>query len=188
MSQRETKEALRRRLRSQRKSISEANFATWSATIVDLLQKQEEYRQANTIHCYVSMNKRREVNTHPLIQKMLEAGKTVVVPQTQFKDHSLRHFKIPSFDDLTKNKWGVLEPEGGENVAIKELDLVVVPLVAGDRERNRIGYGGGFYDRFLSQVACPKIGLCFEQNILSELPTEPFDIALDKIISEEGII
>ena len=182
------KEELRRRLRLQRKGISEADFIQWSRQIIESLKEQEEYRRAQTIHSYVSMNKRREVNTHPLIQEMIGAGKTVVVPQTQFEDSSLHHFKLASFDDLIENKWGVLEPLEGGRVSAEELDLVIVPMVGGDRRKHRIGYGGGFYDRFLSRVRCPKIGLCFEQNVVEELPTESFDVALDKIISEEQIV
>ncbi|HKK44144.1 MAG TPA: 5-formyltetrahydrofolate cyclo-ligase, partial [Balneolaceae bacterium] len=80
------------------------------------------------------------------------------------------------------------EPNGGEQVSPKELDLVVIPMVGGDEQRNRIGYGEGFYDRFLSLVSCPKIGLTFEQNIVERIPVEDFDITLDKIITEQRVI
>jgi 5-formyltetrahydrofolate cyclo-ligase len=188
MGIKQEKEKLRARLRARRKSISESDFLRQSASITDVLQKQEKYRQGEVIHCYVSMNDRREVNTQPLIKEMLKANKEVVVPVTEFEGQSLQHVGLKTFSDLELNKWGVLEPQDGEERPLSNIDLVIVPMVGGDEQAQRIGYGGGFYDRFLSEVSCPTIGLCFEQNIIPSLPTEDFDIALDKIITEKRII
>ncbi|HLR31665.1 MAG TPA: 5-formyltetrahydrofolate cyclo-ligase [Fodinibius sp.] len=182
------KEKLRKKLRLAREQIVEEDFKRWSEAIVAALYLQPEYREAGTIHCYVSMNDRREVNTHHLIKEMMAEGRRVVVPKTQFKEQTLRHYSLSAFEDLTLNKWGVLEPTGGEQLSEKEIDLVIVPMVGGDEKGHRIGYGGGFYDRFLSKVTCPTIGLCFEQNIVAQLPAEPFDIALDKTVTEKRII
>lgn len=188
MMDRNSKERIRKRLRLKRKRISNTDFIQKSETIIEVLQHQEEYRSARTIHCYVSMNKRREVNTHPLIKAMIASDRQVVVPVTNFRDQALQHLKLESFDDLEVNKWGVLEPRRGEKYKLSELDLIIVPMVGGDERGHRIGYGGGFYDRFLQGLDCSTIGLCFEQNILTKLPIESFDIPLDKIITEERII
>ena len=182
------KEKIRKQLRLAREEIKEGDFKRWSEAIVAKLCLQPEYREAATIHCYVSMNDRREVDTHHLIKEMMEEGRRVVVPKTQFKEQSLLHYSLSAFEDLVLNKWGVLEPAGGEQLSEKEIDLVIVPMVGGDERGHRIGYGGGFYDRFLSKVICPTIGLCFEQNIVAQLPAEPFDIALDKTVTEKRII
>lgn len=147
-----------------------------------------EFNTSETVHCYVSMNGRREVDTHGLIRDMFSLGKRVVVPVTNFDEGTLSHFVLNSFDDLESNKWGVLEPNGGKQISPKELDLVVIPMVGGDEQGNRIGYGEGFYDRFLKEVLCPKIGLIFERNIIEQIPVEDFDIPLDKIITEQRII
>lgn len=182
------KEELRGQLLKLRKSLSEQEFRDRSRKIVARLQSLPEFTNASTIHCYVSMNDRREVDTHTLIRQMLQTDKEVVVPITQFEDGTLRHVKLDSFDDLRENKWGVLEPEDNQQVPLDELDVVIVPMVAGDMDCNRMGYGKGFYDRFLKDVACPKIGLLFEQNILDQLPVEEFDIALDNIVTEQRVI
>ncbi|SMO41245.1 5-formyltetrahydrofolate cyclo-ligase [Fodinibius sediminis] len=184
----QSKEKLRKRLCSRRARISGADFMGFSREITVELQQQPEYRSASVIHCYVSMNDRREVNTHVLIKMMIEQGKRVVVPVTHFEDERLSHIGLRSFDDLRPNKWGVLEPKSGRQAEPGALDLVIVPMVGGDERGHRIGYGGGYYDRFLKGVSCPTIGLCFEQNIVSCLPTEDYDVPLDKIITEKRII
>lgn len=171
-----------------RTSLSEPEFKNRSRKIIARLQTLPEFTNASTIHCYVSMNDRREVDTHTLIRHMLQTDKEVVVPITQFEDGTLHHVKLDSFDDLRENKWGVLEPEDKQRIPLDALDVVIVPMVAGDMDCNRMGYGKGFYDRFLKDVVCPKIGLLFEQNILDQLPVEEFDIALDNIVTEQRVI
>lgn len=182
------KEIIRRRLLEQRKAISETAFRKASSEIISKLRQQSEYKKAKTIHCYVSINNRREVNTHGLIKKMLATDKDVVVPVTKIQEGTLSHIRLSSYDKLEENKWGVLEPTDGDQVSPDLLDLVIVPMVGGDEQCNRIGYGQGFYDRFLSDVDCPKIGLLFEKNVVKELPTEDYDIPLDKILTEARII
>ena len=182
------KEEMRNRMLEQRTSISQADFYGASAEIIGRLKEQQEYQSAGTIHCYVSMNQRREVETQELIREMLRKSIPVVVPVTNFADGTLNHFRLQSFDDLRENKWGVLEPEQGQEVSPDELDLVIVPMVAADESCNRMGYGQGFYDRFLSQVNGPKIGLIYERNVVEELPTEEFDVPMDKIITNTRVI
>lgn len=188
MDRGERKEIIREKLRKKRREISDVDFRKWSDKIILRLKKQSEFKSAKVIHSYVSMNNRREVNTHSLIRDILHETKQLVVPATQFNSGTLNHFYLESYNALRPNKWGVLEPEDGEKCPVGKIELVIVPMVGGDERGYRIGYGGGFYDRFLSKVSCPTIGLCFKQNIVPELPIEPFDVRLDKIITEEKII
>lgn len=183
------KEVLRERLLKQRKAISDADFEQHSLQIIQKVREEDDFSKADTVHCYVSMNARGEVETRRFIRGMLQGDKKeVVVPITNFEEGTLSHIRLSSFDQLESNKWGVLEPRKGEEVSPSVLDLVIVPMVGGDEHCNRIGYGKGFYDRFLREVGCPKIGLIFDQNIVSRLPAEKFDIPLDKIITEKRII
>lgn len=184
----ELKESLRKKLLERRKSINAEKYVDASGRITERLRQQSEYRQAEMIHCYVSLNDRGEVDTHPLIRDMLKHKKRVVVPVTDFDTDSLRHVVLNSFDDLQPNKWGVPEPSIGIKADVRELELVVVPMVAGDKKGNRLGYGKGFYDRFLAEVDCPTIGLCFEECMIEKIPVEPFDIKLDKIITQERAV
>lgn len=181
------KEQIRKRLLDQRQAISLKEWEASSKIIIHKLKQLSLFQSAQTVHCYVSMNERREVNTHSLIKEMITGEKRVIVSRTNFEDESLSHFELRSFEDLSPNKWGVLEPVKGKKAAISEIDLVIIPMAGGDEKGNRIGYGGGFYDRFSAEVSCPKVGLCFEQNIIKKLPVEPFDIPLDKIITEKRV-
>lgn len=188
MSIKDKKEKLRQAFLGCRSRIPEKEYLLKSARICTRLKELNAYRNAETIHCYVSMNERQEVNTHPLIKSMLAAGKKVVVPVTEFDTSILRHIRLEKFSQLQKNKWGVLEPSGGEEVPPKEFDLVIVPMVGGDRRKNRIGYGKGFYDRFLENITCPKVGLLFEACLIDEIPVERFDVPLSKLITETKVI
>mgnify|MGYP006303390527 CR=1 FL=1 len=184
MSIQQQKEKFRSKLLEQRESISATEYFGASAAIIERLKDQPEFQSAKTVHSYVSMNKRREVETQELIIEMLSKGKQIVVPVTNIDEHTLNHVHLTSFKDLETNKWGVLEPKSGTEISPSALDLVIIPMVAADEYCNRMGYGKGFYDRFLKQVHAPKIGLIFEQNVVDELPTEEFDIPMDKIITE----
>lgn len=174
----------------RRRNISEEKYVDASSRITERLRGQPEYRNAALIHCYVSLNDRGEVDTHPLIRAMLHTEKRVVVPATDFETDTLRHVILNSYDDLSPNKWGVPEPEtdAGIEADVGELELVIVPMVAGDRQCNRLGYGKGFYDRFLAETECPTLGLCFEECIVDVIPVEPFDVRLDKIITQNRVI
>lgn len=185
MASYQQKQQWRKQLLESRESLSLEEWESTSEKIIERLKQSSFFKKAKTVHCYVSMNERREVNTHPLIKEMIAGGKKVVTPVTNFKDGTLSHVALTSFDDLSPNKWGVLEAENGEEADISKLDLVIVPMAGGDEACNRMGYGKGFYDRFLKDVSCPKIGLCFEQNIIKQVPVEPFDVPLDGIITED---
>lgn len=182
------KQEIREKLLEVRSGLSTAEYRQKSAQIITRLKGEEEFKSAEVIHCYVSMNERREVNTHGLLEDLVNSEKRLVVSITNFDDGTLSHRYLESMDDLKKNKWGVLEPVKGEVASPDELDLVIVPMVGGDRKKNRIGYGKGFYDRFLQYVSCPVIGLLFDRCLVDSVPVESFDVSLDKCITESKII
>lgn len=188
MNKSKQKQQIREKLLAHRKKIPEDGHQKQSKQIRERLKKLSEFHEAQTVHCYVSINDRREVNTHSLIKEMLQMNKTVVVPFTQIEKGRLRHIKLERFEDLKPNRWGVLEPSEGKEVEPEQFGLVIVPMVGGDSQKNRIGYGKGFYDRFLSKTDCPKIGLLFEGCLVNKLPVEPFDVPLDKLITEKQVI
>lgn len=183
------KKKLRQELLNRRNALSEEMYHAYSARIRARIKGLDAYRQSHRIHCYVSMNSRNEVDTRPLIEEMLQSGKEVVVPVTQFEDGTLRHVLLTSTADLEPNKWGVPEPVRGEEVNPETVELVLVPMAGGDPDRNRIGYGKGFYDRFLQKVSALKVGLLFECCLVSEgLPVEDFDVPLDTLVTEKRVL
>lgn len=179
---------MRQRLLAKRSAMDPKEYAEKSELILDKLKRQPEFRTADCIHCYVSMNHRNEVNTHPLINELIDLGKKVVVPVTNFESATLTHKYLSDFDRLKKNKWGVPEPVEGEAADINNLELVIVPMAGGDEAKNRLGYGKGFYDRFLKEASCPTFGLLFEVGMVAEIPTQKFDVPLSKLITEDRVV
>jgi 5-formyltetrahydrofolate cyclo-ligase len=145
---------------------------------------------AECIHSYVSVPEKREVDTHELIKKAITQGKTIAVPRCSEKQGELHCLAIASLEELKPSRYGLLEPVYNEKriIAMHELDFVIVPLVAFDRNGGRVGFGGGYYDRFLARVECPKIGLGFALQEVAKITMEPHDIRLDYIITEKEII
>jgi 5-formyltetrahydrofolate cyclo-ligase len=188
VSKQDRKEQIRAELLTRRSGLQEPEYLSKSGRIITRLRGLHSFQNARRIHCYVSMNSRREVNTHDLIKELLFDNRELVVPRTHMDTGSLSHFLLQDFSDLKANKWGVLEPESSTAVPAETLDLVIVPMVGGDLNRNRIGYGKGFYDRFLHGVSCPTVGLLFETCLVDELPVEPFDVPLDVLVTEDRVV
>jgi 5-formyltetrahydrofolate cyclo-ligase len=182
------KQTLREKVLKERSLISEATWRGSSQKIIEALQATDFYKEAKVVHTYLSMNSRREVATDFLIENLFNSDKRVVVPITDFETGSLTHTEIDSTSELKVNKWGVLEPEESEEFDISELDLIVIPMAAAGRKGSRLGYGKGFYDRFLEKTEAKKVGLVFNVFLFDEIPTEEFDEKLDVIITEEEVI
>jgi 5-formyltetrahydrofolate cyclo-ligase len=187
-STRERKQALRREVLEKRASFSEETWKKKSKVIIEALKDTDFFKEAKVVHTYLSMNQRREITTDDLVESMLKGNKRVVVPVTNFSDGTLSHSEITSTSELQTNKWGVKEPKTTRDVDPEIFDLIIIPMAAADRDGNRLGYGKGFYDRFLAQSPAKKVGLVFHDFIFDKIPTEGFDEKLDLIISEEEMI
>ena len=182
----DSKSLLRKELLKIRNSMNETDWLQKSIQIANRLRSLNLFVKASVIHCYISMNQRKEVNTHPLIEELLSGEKKVLVPITDFEKVQLTTVELNSLDELTENKWGVLEPKS--QVITKLVpDVVIIPLLAADMEFNRLGYGKGFYDRFLKDQKFTKIGLVFEDFLLKEIPVEAFDEKLDILVTEKAV-
>lgn len=185
---RRSKDILREHFLALRTSMVPDEVAQKSRLIHQKLLNMGEFQRAGTVHTYIAMNDRNEVQTRDIVEHSLTEEKRIVVPKMKPKGR-LVHLQIGSPDDLSPNHWGVAEPRSGEEVDPSFIDLVLVPMVAGDLSRNRLGYGMGYYDRFLPQTDAIKIGLLFECQLSREpLPAEPFDVSLDLLITEKRVI
>ncbi len=142
-----------------------------------------ELQKAKNVFIYLSLSS--EVNTNEIIKKLLDAGKTVFVPKTVGKDMLAVIYRPP----FVKSAFGTLEP--CDCTVADSLCVTVTPLVAVDREFNRVGYGKGFYDKFFETEVGKnsfKVGICFDFQIVSEVIPDKFDKKLDAIISEKNIL
>ncbi|WP_234572171.1 5-formyltetrahydrofolate cyclo-ligase [Rhodohalobacter sp. 614A] len=179
-----SKKKLRRFFLVERMKLSEVEVETKSESIINRVLESDEFKKAQTVHTYISIKEKNEVRTFPFIEACFKEQKRVVVPKI-VGDGTLEHIELNSLDDLTINNWGVPEPPTKKQVPIDTLDLIIVPMVAGDRSKNRLGYGKGFYDRFLEISEAVKIGLLFDCQLYNnKLPVESFDIPLDILITE----
>ncbi|MFA5332329.1 MAG: 5-formyltetrahydrofolate cyclo-ligase [Methanoregula sp.] len=138
----------------------------------------------------VFTSKEKEVNTKPLILALFARGIPVVVPIIQKEDVSLRLSYIRDFSALVPSTFGVPEPIGSEIPADpKDVDTIILPMLGFDRNGNRIGYGAGYYDRFLAKnPGIKKIAIAFACQEIENIPTEENDIRMDMIITEDGIV
>ncbi|WP_299604827.1 5-formyltetrahydrofolate cyclo-ligase [uncultured Aquimarina sp.] len=140
-------------------------------------------------HIFLSIQKQKELNTEFILHILQGKDKNIVVSKSNFKDNSLEHMLLTDNTVLKVNDWGIPEPVDGIPIPESKIDVVFVPLLAFDQLGNRVGYGKGFYDKFLSKCnpETIKIGLSFfsaEELIENVLPT---DIALDFCVTPQKI-
>jgi len=184
------KKMLRARMKSLRAGMEMVEYRTLNMNIMARCAELKEFVGARTVHIYVS-SVNNEADTLGLIYGMLDQGKKVVVPRCVPGKRSLQHIRIDSLDDLQPSKqYGVMEPRyiPEREMHPVEFDLVIVPLLAFDRNGGRLGFGGGYYDSFLASCSCPKAGLAYSFQEEEHIPLEPHDCALDIIITEKEII
>ncbi len=128
---------------------------------------------------------KNEVDTLPIISDLLKEGKIVLLPKVQGKD--IIPIQIKDLSNLKEGYAGIKEPEGNP-VSVDSIDVIIVPGVAFDKKGHRLGYGKGFYDRFLKKTKGLKIGLAYDFQVIEELPSEEHDVPLDLIITPTQII
>ena len=148
-----------------------------------------QFKNAEIIAIYKSFSS--EVSTEEIIKYALKSGKEITLPRVN--KSKLDFYEIKSIDEkLIKSNFGIEEPiENSKTFVDKQkIDLVVVPGLAFDKEKNRLGYGGGFYDRFLAGINALKIGICFDEQLLKNetLPVKETDVKLDIIITDKEMV
>jgi 5-formyltetrahydrofolate cyclo-ligase len=162
-----------------------------SRQILQRLAELPEYVRAGTLMLYLSF--RSEVGTHHFPERAWSEGKRVVVPCCA--GERLELFRLESPDELAPGTLGILEPSprlrtvAERRVAAAEIDLVVVPGLAFDRQCGRIGYGKGYYDRLLHEVRgdAAVVAVAFQCQIFPEVPVLPYDVRVDRIVTEEAM-
>ncbi|HDX9611468.1 TPA: 5-formyltetrahydrofolate cyclo-ligase [Bacillus toyonensis] len=182
----EEKIRLRKQIIEHMNSLSEEQYATLSEQIAVSLYAQKEWIEAETIGITLSME--NEVNTYPIIEKAWEEGKKVVVPKCNKGTRTMSFRKISNFDQLETVYMNLREPIPSltEEVNADEIDLQIVPGVVYTQRGERIGYGGGYYDRYLVHYKGKTLSLAYGFQMVKQIPVEPFDKNVEKIITEKG--
>ena len=174
-----TKQELRKSIRQQKRAMTEEEILSRSEKLAQLFFNSEAYRNAKTIYGYLPYN--QEVRTVPMLEQALREGKRVAVPKCCGDE-----MKFIFMEDLSlveKGYAGIPEPIADGPIADDERALVLMPGLAFDPQGHRIGYGGGFYDKFLAaEPSHPTLALCYEFQMLPHLETEEFDIPVDYVL------
>ncbi|HDR3885963.1 5-formyltetrahydrofolate cyclo-ligase [Bacillus mycoides] len=182
----EEKIRLRKQIIEHMNSLSEEQYTTLSEQIAVSAYGQKEWVEAKTIGITLSME--QEVNTYPIIEKAWEEGKKIVVPKCNKGARTMSFRRISDFNQLETVYMNLREPIPGltEEVNACEIDLLIVPGVAYTQRGERIGYGGGYYDRYLVHYKGKTLSLAYDFQIVKHIPVEPFDKNVEKIITEKG--
>lgn len=183
MKNMETKKQIRARQKQKRESLSCEQVQRLSEEICGKISWQPWFLQAETICFYYPLGK--EVNLLALAKKALTVGKKVAFPRVEGKE--MKFYGITSLEDFREGSFHVMEPVGGEPLTGQDA-LVFVPGLGFDSRGNRIGYGGGYYDRYFARYPqCVKIGVAYAVQLVEELKVEVHDISMDGVVTEEEI-
>lgn len=184
------KKALRKAMIEERRKLSNEENIQKSMDIRNKLFNLEKYKKSNFIFTFISTDE--EVDTHNIIKESINMGKRIGVPITVPKERKLLVSEVKNFEtELEMGYYDILSPKKDfiREVSPNVIDIVLVPGLIFTKDGYRVGYGGGYYDRFLSQIEdVIKIGICFDMQITEEIPTDQYDIPVDYIITEERII
>jgi 5-formyltetrahydrofolate cyclo-ligase len=164
-----TKQELRKVFLQKRLSLTEAEYQLLNRKLCDRFFASVELSFVNVVHCFLPILEKKEPDTWLIIDRLQRefAHIRIVVPKVNIEENQLDHFLFEGFSKLKTSTWGVSEPAEGIPIPVEKTDVVLVPLLAFDPTGHRIGYGKGYYDRFLA--ACPphtgRIGLSFFEPV-----------------------
>jgi len=185
-----TKEELREHILDIRNRYDESKLSSMSQSINNKLNHLSEFKEALNVSTYVSKSK--EVGTIDFIMKALRNGKNVLIPIVEKGKKDLRFSQLLGIEELEEGSFGVLEPK--ENfrrfISGSEVDIAIIPGVVWSIEGHRIGYGKGYYDRYLSSLDknIPTVGLSYDFQLKSKVPVRKHDIGVQIIVTESKII
>ncbi len=184
------KKEIRKVISKRRKSMSENEVKEKSEIIIDKLMNTEEFKKAKNLMVFLSFD--NEVYTFDFIEKAISMGKKVIVPYTVKETYEIIPTLLKNIEeDLEVSTYGYMEPKKDKIQPILEenIDMTVVPGLAFDEKMNRIGFGKGYYDRYLAKTKkeSKNIAIAYDYQVLEEIPSEDFDVKMDYIITEEKI-
>ncbi|MEG2738452.1 5-formyltetrahydrofolate cyclo-ligase [Clostridium sp.] len=181
------KNELRKEMIKRRNEINNVEKIKMDNKIIETFINTIEYKKCKQIFIYIGFGS--EINTKKLIEHALEDGKEVYVPKVIKKD--MVFIRIDNLENLVTSNYGILEPIGDKSdFDVDKLGIVIMPGVVFDKQGNRIGYGGGYYDKFFNNnsINARKIALVYDFQIINAIPSEEHDIKVDSIMTEEKLI
>ena len=178
------KKELRQKYKELRKQLSENDIEEWSLQIANQLIRLDIW-QHSFYHLFLPIESQKEVNTEYILQVLAGKDKNIVLSKSDFSTREMTHFLLTDNTTIKKNEYDIPEPIDGLEVPVSKIDVVFVPLLAFDEKGNRVGYGKGFYDKFLAECKPEilKIGVSFfeSEKVISDVLNT--DIQLDLCIT-----
>lgn len=182
------KDNIRRELLELRSRIRDHDHSHRSSRVMQQVMDSEEYSRCSRVLAYMPI--RSEVSTSDLLSHALGSGMVVYLPRVARDRHELEIVRVSDLSrDLVKGTFGILEPawalQSADHAEIERIELAVIPGVAFDREGYRLGYGAGYFDRFLSRLSadCVTMGVCFDEQLVERLPRDPLDVPVKRVVS-----
>jgi 5-formyltetrahydrofolate cyclo-ligase len=186
-----TKAEARSYIRRRRKQLDEETYRQANQRLYHQLFNFLSQINPGTVHCFLPILKNREVDTWPVISWLQEQHIRVAVSRSERESNVMQHFLLEETTRCTENAWGIPEPEGDKLVRIheQEFDLILIPLLAFDQRGERVGYGKGYYDRFLAtcRPEAVKVGLSLFPAVENISDNTPWDIRLDAAVTPEQV-
>ncbi len=177
------KKELRQHIKEKKKTFEETTLKVWSESLFQHIEKLPEFIAADTVFLYHSM--KGEVYTHTFINKWYKE-KNIILPVVKEDNLELRFFE--GEDSLDLSDYGILEPVGKKLDDFRQIQLSLIPGIAFDKKKNRLGRGKGYYDRTLPLLNSYNVGICFDFQLVEKIPTDPFDQKMDCLCTENGLI
>lgn len=178
----------RQRLKQRLGAVRPEDRVLGSQAIATRVVQLPRVAEARVLMAFLSLP--LELDTSPLLQRLLALGKLVAVPRMSWSDRSLTPVRLESLDQpMARVRGGVREPVDADPLDARQLDVVLVPGLGFDRSGHRLGWGAGFYDRFLAALpdGVLRCGLAFQCQLMDALPHQDHDIAVDALITEGEI-
>ncbi|MCG6533375.1 MAG: 5-formyltetrahydrofolate cyclo-ligase [Syntrophales bacterium LBB04] len=182
------KRKIRKAVLTVRNALAKEDIEKMSASICARVARLKQVEESASLMIFLSFGS--EVDTDPIIEWAWQRNKRVLAPLCKPETREMTVYAIKTFADVAPGYFGIREPRGDilMPVAKEEIDLVAVPAVAFDRRGYRVGYGGGYYDRFLADWDVPTIGLAFSCQIIPEVPIDRYDQPVQGILTEKEYI
>ena len=186
-----TKTELRKFYLNERLSISDQDLAQLNWDICDNFFSQIDLRQIKVIHSFITMENTKEPDTWMIINRLQKnfAGIRISIPKINIESLSIENFYYENPEQLKVNSWGIREPQYGEPTPTAEIDIVLVPMLIADQFGHRVGYGKGFYDKFLATCkgSCIPVGLCFYEPVLRIDDINEWDMPLKYCVTPRQV-
>ena len=177
------KQVLRRELLALRNAISPEDKQSWDAAINRAITEHEWFERAQMILAYYPVGS--EPDIRPALEQALRQGKQIYLPRCEKAKREMSFYQVQSLEGLRPGAYGIPEPEGHCSLCIVNCALCIVPGIAFDKAGFRLGYGGGYYDRFLARHGDLRtLGVCYEMLLRASLPRDASDIAVERVITE----